>query len=390
MATFEKVIPLVYGTGISDHNVTTTSGSDVTPSDTAKVAFDPAQYTGATVYFEAVFKVSAGTGTVSLYNSGGSQISGSPVTSTSSSVSIVRSAAITLSNDTYEMKFSVTGGNTLTYYSSRIVVVQTAGAIVASETQIPLNAFGYSTSNTAYEDLSTIYWGYFLYTAANWDNATFFLDATLKTSAGTVTVGLHDSSNNLVANATVAATGATYSYGRSASSFSLVDGTEYKIRIKTSAGTAVVGDVRLIVQQANPTKSESHIPANTTTSVSSASGGTFVDFLHYLTYTSTNWSTDTIAWYFENNSFSNTASGTMEAYLLTDASRLTGSNITSQNTGAMKRYRSGALTMPSSQNITARTDSASGTLYSANSHLIALLTWTNSTGVVNNIIIAEI
>ncbi len=372
----ERHILLSSGTGLGIGTISTTSS---TPGETANPTYaylDTAQYSNATYYFECDFKTSAGTATAGLYDTAGNLVSSSAVNTSSTSPVIVRSGAISPSTNTYTVRLSVTGGNTLTYYSSRIIIIQNANAITATEEQRDLISDSQALTGASYADFSTIYWDFFRFTSANWDNATYYLDVTFKNSAGTGTVGLHTAANALVTNAECATTSTTYTRVRSAA-FTLVDGTDYKVRGKSSTGTITITSAKLIVQQALPTKSESHVTLLRSTTAASATGASFQDTLHKITYTSGNWNTGTISWLHECGAHANTASGVVELFNITGAARTTGSNVTTSNNGTMTRYRSGSLTMPSSQDITARASSAAGTVYQSLVHLIAVMTWTN-------------
>jgi len=380
MITFEKHIALSFGTGLGIGTISTTSGTYVATLDPTYILYSSSLYPNSTFYFEALFKTSAGTASATLWdNTAGAAVASAEVTTTSTTTTRVRSSAIALVDaHEYTMQIKVSGGNTLTYYSSRIIAVQSATNITATETQIPLISNVGSVSSSSYAEPGTIEWGYFHYDAANWNGTiTMYMEATFKTSAGTGTVGIHDASDNLVSGGEITTTSASYSRVRT-SAITLVDNTDYKVRIKTSAGTLLIADARIIIQQANnPTKSESFITLVRTATATTATSGTFQDSLHKINYDSTNWSVDTITWVHEANANANTASGTFETYNLTGAARTTGSNITSTNNTVITRYRSGTVTMPTTQEITARCDSAAGTIYVGIATLIAKLTWTN-------------
>ncbi len=381
MATFEKHIALSYGTGVGIGTVSTTSATYVETTNPTYIYLDTTLYSGATYYFEAVLKTSAGTGYAQLYDTAGNAISGTEVSTASTTRVRVRSAAFTPSaTGTYTVRIKNNGTNTTTYYKSSIIIVQSESAITATETRIPLTSSNTATASASYVDPSTVDWGFFRYTSANWDGTVaIYLEATIKTSAGTGTVALHDSSNSLVTNSECATTSASYTRIRS-SAISLTNATDYKVRIKTTAGTVTVADAHLVIQQTdNPTKTECYMPLNKTTQAASATGG-FIDLLMPTDYTSTNWVGDTVTWYHDASANSNTASGTFEIYKETDTARLTGSNIASTAASTITRYRSGTLTMPTSQSIIARTDSAAGTIYQSVTFMIAQMVWTNTSG----------
>lgn len=377
--SFEKHIALSHGSGVGIGDITTTSATYTETTNPTYIYLDTSLYNGATYYFEAVLKTSAGTAYAQLYDTAGNAISGTEVSTASTTLVRVRSAAFTPSaTGTYTVRIKNNGTNTTTYYRSSIVIVQSASTISTTETRIPLVGRANTTTGAAYADLSTIDWGFFRYTSANWDGTiAIYLEATIKTTAGTGTVALHDSSNNLVTNSECTTTSSSYTRVRS-SAISLTNATDYKIRVKTTAGTFSVSDAHIVIQQTNnPTKTECYIPINKTTIAYSATGG-FATSNMPTDYTSTNWYGNSVIWFHEISANSNTASGAFEIYKETDAARLTGSYILSTAPSTITRYRSGALTMPSSQSIISRTDSAAGTIYTPLSSLIALLTWTNT------------
>lgn len=380
MAAFEKHLILSYGTGIGIGTVSTTATSYGETTNPAYVYFDSTLYPNSTIYFEALMKTSAGTAYAQLYDTAGNAVSGSEVTTTSTSATRVRSSAITPSTGTYTVRLKVdNGANTNTYYSARIIIVQNSPTITATETQIPLIAASVTTSSASYADPSNIDWGWFRYTSGDWDGSvTVYIDATFKTSAGTATIGLHDSSNNLVSSAEVTTTSSSYSRVRS-SAITLSNATDYKIRFKTSSGTVTLADARVVIQQTgNPSKTQSYVTLSRATTAATGTSGTFQDSLHKAYYDSANWSVGSATWYHETNSYASSTTGTYETYNLTGAARTTNSEIASLNNSTLTRYRSSALTMPTTQEITERCDSAATTIYIANAHLIAVLTWTNA------------
>ena len=375
-ANFEKHIPLSYGTSNEIGTISTTSATYVETTNPTYAYMATADYASATYYFEAVIKTSAGTAYAQLYDDAGNAISGTEVSTASTTRVRVRSAAFTPgATGTYTVRIKNNGTNTTTYYKASIVIIQNGSSITATETQVSLVGQLQTTASASYVNLSTIYWNWFRYTSANWDGTmAIYLEATLKTTGGTATVALHNSSDTLVTSSECATTSASYVRVRS-SAISLTNATDYKVMFKTTAGTVSIADARIIIQQTGTiTKTEAYIPLLKTTSGNSASGSTQVDLNMPTDYTSTNWNGSTIAWYHEISAYC-TGVGTFELYKETDAARLTGSDVTSSNNSVMTRYRSAALSMPASQSITPRTASGSGTFYITSVHIIAVITW---------------
>lgn len=381
MAKFEKHIPLSTGTAPGRFTVSTTSGTYVETAQPGYVLIDTSKYTGATFYFEAAFKVSAGTGYATLWdNTAGAAVSGAEVTTTSTSSVRVRSGAISpTSGNTFTDRIAASGGNTCTYYGGRVIVVQSAGTISATETQAVIYGYKVATRSAATyarpEPDGGLGMSWFLYTSANWNGTlNIYFEATLRTSGATGYAQLATNSGNpgtAVASSEVTTTSTSFTRVRSGA-ITLSDGAVYQVEIKNDGtNTTTIANGRLIFQQSGTiTKSESYLPAGYNAYESSASG--FADTFGRFYYDSANWSLDTIAWYAE---YSRNGAGTLEMYALTSATRVTGSNVTS--TATYERQRSGALTMPTTQDIVYRIDSGAGTIYSSVQHLVAALTWTN-------------
>src|SRR5687768_13769338 len=101
---FEKHIPLSPGTATGLYTVSTTSSTYVAMARVCHALIDTSKYTGGTYYYEAVIKTSAATGYATLWDeTAGTAASGGEVTTTSTTVVRLRTAALTL-----------TSGNTFT------------------------------------------------------------------------------------------------------------------------------------------------------------------------------------------------------------------------------------------------------------------------------------
>ncbi len=381
MARFEKHIPTSMGSSVGLFTISTASATYVDVGFPSIVKIDTTQYSGATYYYEATFKTSAGTAGCGLLDkTAASIVTSSDITTTSTSVVRVRSTAITPTsgNDFYD-QIKCSGGSTNTFYGGRVVVEQNIGAIANTESQVLIFSYnGATTTSATYVDIGTVGMVYFLHTAANWDGTiNRYFEATFKTSAATGYASLTTNAGAAVTNGEVTTTSTSYVRVRGSSSMTLVDGTTYKGQIKNDAtNTTSLYSCRLIIQQsATPTKTESYMPAANVLQALSATAGVFQDSLGRFSYDSTKWSVDTINWYAEFSRNSSTAAGTLEMYALTSATRITGSNVAT--TADVIRQRSGTLTMPTSQDIATRGDSAAGTIYQAVSHLLVTLVWTN-------------
>ena len=380
MPAFEKHIALSIGTSVGLFTISTTSNSYVEPDFPSYVLIDTSKYTGGTYYYEAVIITSAATGYATLWNNtAAAAVSGAEITTTSTSVVRVRSGSLTLtSGNIFTDRIKNDGSNTTTFYGGRVVVEQNAETIVNTETQALVFAYNtQTTTSSSFTDIATIGMCFYLHTDANWDGTqTRYFEATMKTSAATGYANLSTVADSAVASSEVSTTSTSFIRVRSGA-ITLVNETVYKAMFKNDGtNTTSLNSARIIIQQsASPTKSEAYMPASFVTFAFSATAGTFGDTLGRFYYDSTKWTADTISWYAEYSRNSGTSSGVLEMYNITSAVRTIGSDVTTAVDTT--RQRSGALTMPTTQNMTFRGDSQSNTIYPSVSHLIAVLVWTN-------------
>lgn len=383
MAKFEKHISLSIGTSFGLFTLTTTSASYGEAAHPTYAQIDVSKYSGGTYYFEIVMKTSAATAYSELYNkTAGAAVSGSEVTTTSTSNTRLRSSALTLTgSDTYTDRYKNDGSNTTTYYGARVVVEQSANAITSTETQITL--FNYTvntTTSSSYVVPGTIGASHFLYTSANWDGTVaIYFEAIFKTSGGTAGSQLATVAGVAVASSEVTTTSTSYARVRSGA-ITLSNATAYRAEIKSDSGTTSFISARVVIQQsASPTKSEAHLPASITAQAASATGGSYQDQGGRVYYDPAKWSLTSISWYHEVCYNSNVANGTLRLYDITGSAALSNSNITSTN--ATERQRSTAVTMPGVASlIREEVDSAAGTVYNSIAHMIAVMTWVNTGG----------
>jgi len=378
--------------GVGVATVTTTSSTYVDSSlqggTTSLVNLDTTQYYGATYYFEATFFTSAATGYVSLFDSSDVEVSGAGVTTTSTSAVRVRSGAITPSSGDYKWRFKNDGTNTTTIYNARIVIIQNANKITNTESQIPLEtSIHLSTSSSSYVDIGSSEWGFFLYTSSEWDGTlNFYYESNLRTDSGIGYSILYDDTASATVSGSEVSTSSTSFVRVRSGSFSLTNSHVYKPRSKgDGSSTVTLIDARLIAQQSNnPTKSVSYLTLNSQASAF-ATTGSYLDTLQIVNYTSANWNVDSITWEHEAHWIINNSSTTnMDIYKLTDAAQLSGSELSGTDLNVNTRYRSGSITMPSSQDLTSRAKlSAVGTIATGPTRLIATMTWTNTSQTVD-------
>lgn len=121
---------------------------------------------------------------------------------------------------------------------NRNITVSSAGAYTGIATATNMN---YSP------DFS----GYFLYNSANFSNAKFYFEAVMSSSSGTAYTSLFDLSGSQIATSEVSTSSSSMTRVRSAEiTGSLVDGTDYRFKIK---GSATVKFARIIVVQSSTT-----------------------------------------------------------------------------------------------------------------------------------------
>src|SRR3989344_8111407 len=181
---------------IIDQEYSTTSTSDTPATDelgvvcwnnnAASCDITTGQYTGATVYFEAVIKNSGGfTTTATLYAAnGGAAVSGSAVTTTSGTYKRVRSGSLSLTNDAdYTVKVKASSG-TASIIAARIIVIQsTVSTFADTQTHIEVGNKETTTSTTM---VSLTNPKYFQYDNSKYDGTkTAYFEATLLAGAST-------------------------------------------------------------------------------------------------------------------------------------------------------------------------------------------------------------
>jgi hypothetical protein len=252
LAKIVKVIPL-----FTDPTATRT-GSTVyaAPTNRRRFLYTSGNYDGSlTIYFEAVIRTSSATyaARAGLYTSGGTLV-GSVVSTTSITPVRLRTAALTLTTGTmYEVRISPANTSaTVTLYSARLIIVQN-GTLTKTETPIEIGNSVATTTSITYVDAGST--GRFQWWDKEWSGAVAcYLEAILKTNSATYAayVELTDEANNVVANSEVSTIVTTDGNRiRSASSFTLVNGTTYKIRIRiaNASYTATLASAALIVLQ---------------------------------------------------------------------------------------------------------------------------------------------
>lgn len=344
MGKIVKVIPLY-----NDTATTTTSTSYVAPTSAPFVYWDNDVYDGTVaVYFEAVISTtSGGTAYAQLYTTGGSAVTGSEVSySADTSVSRQRSGDIkaNLSDNTeYYFRLKASSGATTTLHTARLVVVQTGG-ITKTETQIPLVGQLTSTTSTKYVDHTYTY--YFYFDQDRFDGSTsMYFEANGRKSGGyNCVVSITQTDNTTVTNGSITFSSTSGSRYRVASTMTLTNGTEYKIRIRTTGafGTqAYCWDARIILQQSGFTKTETHYPIRTTQLTDTTVAGSNSNGYFY--WDNDEWSVAYRAVYHEATMLINTAGKTAFLDLNDGSSDLSNATISTGSTSKVRVRSSAAI-----------------------------------------------
>ena len=298
------------------------------------VRWTSGSYTGATVYFEGLLVAAASSYVyATLYDSGGSTVSGGAISTSSNGYVRVRSGAITLvdgTDYTVRVRSSGTANSSKIKFARFIILQSDSTKLTNTETQIEVgNSEG--TSSTSYTQLTdkkiyrydsskftpapTSYFeasfrpsspkleqqinimdqeylfnsttdvptdnslGIVKWTSGSYTGATVYFEAVIKppfSTSATSTVNLYDiTADATVTNSTLSTGTQTYTRLRS-SAITLTNGNEYTVRIKASRDDFFAGikSARLIIVQSNSTKltdSETQIEVGNGETITSAS-----------------------------------------------------------------------------------------------------------------------
>ena len=210
----------------------------ISADSSAIVAMDASDYNGATFYFEVVAKVASGTLTVGCWDvTLGSNKTTVSVTDTS--YTVYRSASFTPTAGARTYIVDVSGGTTLLIKSARIIILQDAEAITATQTQIEMGDYEVNTSLAATTILPIAEPKYWKYESAKWDPTptfTFAFTAENENDAGDIWIGLEEDdgsfnwSGSHKTNAVVQINIETPTYFESAA-FTPVDGRHYRVSV---------------------------------------------------------------------------------------------------------------------------------------------------------------
>ena len=327
-------------------------------------------YTGATVYFEAVMKSGFATYNVSatLYDvtaDPDTAVSGSttPTTTNGTYTRLRATSAITLTDGReYTVRIKSSNGSEAYIKSARLIIVQSNSTkITDTEQQVDIgngegrsansydvldrkklyyyDSSGFNPTPTAYFEstfrasspkldqqiniIDQIYssssatdnptdnsLGLIRWTSGSYTSATVYFEAIIKTASGTstATATLYNSSGVAVSGAAVSTSSANYTRLRS-SAITLTDGTDYTVRIKNSTGAqnTFILSARLIILQSDSTRID-----DTETQIEVGNSVTDITNTTYSTLT------DPKIYLYDTNKFSGTESIYFEATLHSD------------------------------------------------------------------------
>jgi len=416
-ASFRPSSPLLeQQINIMDQEYLFNSTTDV-PTDNSLgiVKWTAGSYTGATVYFEAVIKppfATSATSTVNLYDkTADATVTNSTLSTGTQTYTRLRSSAITLTDgNEYTVRIKASRDDFFAgIKSARLIIVQSNSTkLTDSETQIevgngetitsasylPLTdkkIYNYDSSkftpdpstmsfeasfrsfspmleqqiniiDQVYLTTSTTYaptdnsLGLIRWTSGSYTGATTYFEAVLNPEAGSCTTyaALYNSSGTEVTNSEISTDLDAAVRKRSSSSITLVDGTDYTIRVKSSnAGCdAKVRAARIIVVQSDNTRiddTETQVEVgNYVTDLANTTYSTLTDHKIYLYDTNKFSGTESI--YFEATLHSDSQEDTVSAQLLrctsvsdcSGGTAVTGSEITTNST-SYTRVRSGNI-----------------------------------------------
>ena len=290
-----------------------TKSTTDTPTDNSLglVRWTAGSYTGATVYFEAViFSAGSSTTTATLYNSAGSAITGSSVSSSTNGYLRVRSGAITLVDGTdYTVRIKASNASSFgSIRASRLIIIQSDSTkLTDTETQVEVgsaegNATGsyalltnkklYNYDSTKFTPAPTAYFeadmrapspkieqqiniidqlsstqsttfvptdnslGLVRWTPGNFTGETVYFEVVMHGNGFLATAALYTSAGVEVTGSAISTTSSSFIRVRSnAITANLSDGLDYTVRIKHQGNTtANIKAARLIVVQSDSTK----------------------------------------------------------------------------------------------------------------------------------------
>lgn len=238
---------------------TTNATDSPTDNSLGLIHFDSSDYTGATVYFEAVIRCQSCSGgnnrvTADLYDDGGA--SQTSVVTSNNNYTRVRSNSLSLSTDDFTARFKLDATSGTAYIkAARLVIVQSATQITDTQTQIEAGNFE-NTNNTSATSLTAP--KYYSYTDTRFSGThTAYFEATIKASGtSTAYAELYNRTDGSTVTESTVSTTTTSGYVRVRSTqlstnWDTSNSDEYEVRIRTSGGadTAYLSNAKIIIDQ---------------------------------------------------------------------------------------------------------------------------------------------
>lgn len=234
-------------------------GTTLTEKTRSITGLDTNDYNGNPVYlWEVVAKVGGGTGTYTL-RLAGDTVDIVTVTTTASNETRLRSSSFTptTGDNNYSVWIKNSGADNSRCHDGLIIVQQDSTATKTSFL-IPITGRPSDFTNTSYGDVPgdrQILW---LYTAANWNNATFTLDATLQNNTGGQNTLVELANTGNTQRGEVSIGGTAWARGES-SAMTLTDAEVHKMRHRVTGGTGSIGRVSIRVVISTLDKAEFYV-----------------------------------------------------------------------------------------------------------------------------------
>jgi hypothetical protein len=326
----------------------TTTSSQPGDNSLGLILWEPDKYTGETVYFEAIIRCDTCSGgnnqvTAQLETDTGSAVTGSTVTTSAGTYTLVRSGNIT-SNLTSSEEYTVSltrdaTAGTAYMLTARIIVLQSAALITDTLTQVEIGAVDQSTS-TSYARLnaSPIYlWD----EAVHSDLSAVYLESSLVSStAGTNAYAALSSSSNCsstVTDSEVSVAGTSWDRSRSSNiATNLSDNTEYWLCIKAASGeTASISSAKLIIEQQNTSDGIQFLETyhQYINQATTDSDSTYTSYNFMNTFDPANFTADIVNYYYEATFSTSSGTGYAQLYDLDGAAAISSSEISTTDTG---------------------------------------------------------
>ena len=357
----------------------------------APFLYEPGNWANATFtyYFEAAISVSAGTGNVELYNiTDSSAITNSPVSTTSSTVALVRSGVLIMptSTKTLDTETQAVGGGTVTLQGSWLIIDVSGmpgnSTTIEQEVDITNAAFSSGGTNT----------GVILIDTAHYTGATYYfeVDSQVSSGSGTVTftynagsAAIPSGGSTIVISSISATTTTRY---RSAAFTPTGSQNAY---MSATSGTGITARARLIVVQSTGntiTNTVTQLDVGGTAFNISTASTTYVPVQNAKAWTYNSSKYDGTVTAYLDTTVSATSGKTVTAALFpfstSCGTAVTGSAVTSDTSGSYQRLRSADISANLSNGTTYMTcikTVASSTGFLLNAHLV--IQQTSTTGI---------